>query len=166
MHAGTLILPLVKDISPEAACHLAQSCAPNDEFPGQLVIPQRIKAGFLEWLNQTGLNESSLSNQCDCCQTLVSEATQLLGNTVSQQPCAHPEDAIFLSVCTHRRMSWAYSTLEIDRHSHCNDFNDRPKSRCRDAFLVSLSPCITIGTRLPPIALTIPLGFQFHQHAF
>ena len=92
---------MVRDIWPEAACHLVQSCAPNDEFTGQLAIPQKIEAGFLDWVNQTGLIEASQGNQCDFCQTLVSEATALLGNPVRQQPSVQSEYAAFLYAYAH-----------------------------------------------------------------
>ena len=63
-------------------CHLAQSCPPDDEFPGQLTIPQPLAAS-LAALARPDLIARSNDGQCDTCKEIVTEAARMLANPVS-----------------------------------------------------------------------------------
>ncbi|KAK9851682.1 hypothetical protein WJX84_005492 [Apatococcus fuscideae] len=81
---GRLAFLLIRDISPSGVCHLAQSCPPDDEFPGQLTIPQPLAAS-LAALARPDLIARSNDGQCDTCKEIVTEAARMLANPQIQQ---------------------------------------------------------------------------------
>ncbi|KAK9819194.1 hypothetical protein WJX74_001317 [Apatococcus lobatus] len=81
---GRLAFILIRDISPAGVCHLAQSCPPDAEFPGQLTIPQPLAAS-LAALARPDLISRSNDGECDTCKEIVGEAARMLANPEIQK---------------------------------------------------------------------------------